>query len=137
MGFGDKGSINIVVRVVLHGLFCSEKVFLILIDTFINFISCELVCRKPGSISLIDFHGSCGTRNYLKEPWYWGLNYNESFEMVYNFSLISTAYDFDEAFTSGDVPLDDNHDMLDYENRQLRLAQAAGAGKYDGATNWR
>ena len=49
--------------------------------------------------------------------------------MVLPFSLISTAYDFDNGFMSGDVPLDNDHDMVDYENRQLRLAQAAGAGK--------
>ena len=49
--------------------------------------------------------------------------------MVYNFSLISSAYDFDSSFMNGDVPLDEDGDMADYEYQQLRLAQAAGAGK--------
>ena len=48
--------------------------------------------------------------------------------MTYPFSIISTAYDFDADFMAGHVPLDRTDDMLDYENKQLQLARASGAG---------
>ena len=48
--------------------------------------------------------------------------------MVYPFSIVSTAYDFDPNFMEGHVPMDGHHDMEDYENEQLQLARVAGAG---------
>ena len=36
---------------------------------------------------------------------------------------------FDDDYVSGQVPLDQNHLISDYENQRLQIATAAGAGE--------
>ena len=44
-------------------------------------------------------------------------------------SRLRSDFSFDEAYKSGEVPLNEDHLITDYENRRLAIATAAGAGE--------